>query len=180
MRKYMYRFEKPPIKIYIQYEETLKRSEASEAQCWAWMCLGTFPSQTHLLLDVFFCRDLCFKPYTEQSQHGLPLCPFVVSLLAMSHCPLLLQLRSLLLLLLFCSQSSSLWSRVSLDSCCWSHSSARPGPCLLMEIGEHHHQEALLSASTPTLSKKGACGRACRGRILDLHGLCHIILHFIA
>lgn len=33
----------------------------------------------------FFCRDLCFKPYTEQSQHGLPacpLCPLVVILLA--------------------------------------------------------------------------------------------------
>lgn len=33
----------------------------------------------------FFCRDLSFKPYTEQSQYGLPacpLCPLVIILLA--------------------------------------------------------------------------------------------------
>lgn len=145
----MYRFEKPPMKFCIQYEETLKRSEGSEACCWVWIYLGSFLSQNHLLLDVFFYRHLWFEPYTEQSQHGLPLCPFVVGLLANE--PL--------------SLSSS-------DPGCCCSPAARPahfGPghpwsagfdlttgldlglvsCWKLS-GEDEHQEILLSASTPT------------------------------
>lgn len=178
MRQYMYRFEKLPTKLCIQCEETLKRSKASEARCWVWTYPGSFLSQNHLLLDVFFCRDLWFKSYTEQSQHGLPLCPFVVSLLANE--PL--------------SFSSS-------DPCCCCSPAARParfGPghpwsagfdlttgldvrlisCWRLS-GEDEHQEVLLSASTPTLIKIEARGTDCKGRILDVLGLYHITPIFL-
>lgn len=121
-----------------------------------------------------FLRDLWFKPYTEQSQYGLPLRPFVVILSAnepLSSPPAQILTAAALLQPDQLSLVQAIPGQLLLVSQqCWTRG--------LPPAGED--QEDLLSASTATLLKKKARGRDCRGRILHVHGLYRITLHFFA
>lgn len=167
----MHGFEKPPVEFYIQCEETLERSESSEA------VLG---------MDVpwdFQARPIYFwifwsKPCTEQSQHGLPLCPFVISLLAnepLSSPPAQILTAAALL------QPDQLSLVQGVPGQLWlSHNSAEPGVFLLLEIVWGRSAPGGPAFCLHSYFAKEPCGRDCKGGILDVHGLYHITLHFVA
>lgn len=95
-------------------------------QCWAWMYLGI--SKPDPSTSGYFWS----KPCTEQSQHGLPLCPFVISLLAdepLSSPPV--QILTPVALL----QPDQLSLVQGVPGQLWlSHNRVEPGAFLLLEI----------------------------------------------